>query len=231
MSKFAVLIHDDEFVQKLFPAEFLSSHKLDFFTKAQNFAESFTIEKYDLLIADLSQQEFQADVEWVIHYVRSAQKSKIPILILANTLGKAQLNHFLEIGVDDFLYLPIDGHYLKKKINDLAAGKIVASDSLKVSVNEIESLSLKMSFKLKSISETGIELEAGAYVARGTKVRISSELIASIFKVDSIFVTVQAYTSVTDGLYVNFCEFDTNQKDQLNLLKMWLSDNSLGSNP
>ncbi len=62
-----------------------------------------------------------------------------------------------------------------KKINDLAAGKIIASDSLKVSVNEIESLSLKMSFKLKSISETGIELEAGAYVARGTKVRRSYE--------------------------------------------------------
>lgn len=199
------------------------------FFEAQKFAESFTLEQYDLMIVDFSKLEFQAQVDWTIQYVRMAQKSKIPILVLANNLTKTQINHFLENGVDDFVYLPTDIHYFSKKIKELVSGNFKVSEELKVRASEIENISLKISFKLKAISEHGFELEASAYLARGTKVKLSSDLIKSIFKVESVDVIVQAYSGDNNGLYTNLCEIDPNNKEQMNMLKMWLNENGPGS--
>lgn len=229
MSKIIALFSSENEFKQCFPEGSAEGFSVSSFYKAQGFAESFTLDNYDLMVVDFISVEFQSEADWAIQYVRLAQKSKIPILILTKSLSKSQVNHFLENGVDDFIYLPMDVHFFKKKIKELASGEFKASEELKVRANEIEEVSLKINFKLKSISEAGIELEAGAFLARGTKVKISSELIKTIFKVDTIEVVAQTYTSDKNGLYLNFCEIEPARREHINLLKLWLNENGPGS--
>ncbi len=232
MSNVISFFANEEIAENNLSKDALKHHNYDLFYSAQSVAEAFSLKKYDVLIIDLSgfsELSRQSEADWIIHYVRVIQKSKIPILALINTLTRAQLNHFLEIGVDDFVYLPIDVSFFTSKITDISSGNVKVSDSLKIRAIDIESVKLKMNFKIKSISESGIELEASSYLARGTKVRISSALIKSIFKKDSINVIAASFSTISDGVYLNLCELDPNSKDESNLLKLWLSENSIGA--
>lgn len=109
--KFRVLVVDDDFIQLLYLAKFLSALGI-FVDTAKNgllAVEKFGQCNYDIIIMDGQMPEmdgFRATKE--IREVEKIKQSRTPIIAVSGYAHNHTEEYFFEAGVDEFLTKPID---------------------------------------------------------------------------------------------------------------------------
>jgi hypothetical protein len=68
-------------------------------------------------------------------------------------------------------------------------------------------------------------LEGNSFIAKGSKVKVSSNRIKEVFGLDNLEVYSTGFNCEESGVYMTTFEIDPDKKDLLNKAKLWIKLN------
>lgn len=186
-----------------------------------------------ILIIDLNLGEKFGEGLQVIEKVRKEHGEKVPIIVMTKRSSPEDISFAFEMGASDFLTKPLDDVLLIAKVKQfirIKDGKPLHSidEDFFLPFKQIPLGKRNCKFHLKlnitEVSEFGMKLEGDHFIARGTPIKIQSDLTKEIFGDDRTYLfTVHKNWIDNDagksGIYV---EFDANNESMMSKLRIWL---------
>ncbi len=221
-------VDDDLDFQEILKIKLPSTeYNLTLTTTEQEFFEQMDKGNFDIFLIDLSLDNHPLKGLEIIIKIRQEKNKDKPIIVLSNNSAKKTISNALEIGASDFVSKPVDGKLLKTKITALVQGNQAYSKELEFGKPSEKQPNVLLVSKLRllAITELGFLIEGNAFVAKGSKIKLSSPRIQEIYGQNSIEVYSTGFNSEVSGVYVTAFEIDPENKEMVNKTKLWIKAN------
>jgi DNA-binding response OmpR family regulator len=232
MSKNLILtIDDDEDFNRLISV-ILKKHGFEVITtnNAKDFLRALHHRNPALCLIDLNLNEAFGAGFQLIEAIRKSNGNKTPLFVLSFRHDKKDIARAIQLGANDYIHKPLDELVLLDKINQyiIVKGPFEPLPYFEVTESKRRS-SMKLSHKIVAINEFGLTIEGPSLIARGTLLKINSNVISKILKspdqVLRLFVT-DTWMETDRNLYRAFLEFNPDNHDLLAAVRSWLVANS-----
>lgn len=232
MAKNLILtIDDDEDFNRLISV-ILKKHGFEVITttNAKDFLRNLHHRSPSLCLIDLNLEEAFGAGFQLIEAIRKTKGSKTPLFVLSFRHDKKDIARAIQLGANDYIHKPLDDLVLLDKINQYLNVKDPFKPLPYFEVTESKRRSsMKVSHKIVSINEFGITIEGPNLIARGTLLKIKSNVISNILaspdQILRLFVT-DTWMETERNLYRAFLEFNPDNTDLLGAVRNWLLANS-----
>jgi DNA-binding response OmpR family regulator len=213
-------IDDDEDFNRLITV-ILKKHGFDVITttNAKDFLRNLHHKNPALCLIDLNLEEAFGAGFQLIEAIRKTKGSKTPLFVLSFRHDKKDIARAIQLGANDYIHKPLDDLVLLDKINQYLNVKDPFKPLPYFEVTESKRRStMKITHKIVSINEFGVTIEGPSLIARGTLLKIKSNVISKILKspdqVLRLFVT-DTWMETERNMYRAFLEFNPDNHDLL----------------
>jgi DNA-binding response OmpR family regulator len=224
-------IDDDEDFNRLI-SHILKKHGFEVITttSAKDFLRKLHHRNPSLCLIDLNLAEAYGAGFQLIEAIRKAKGNKTPLFVLSFRSDKKDIARAIQLGANDYIHKPLDDLVLLDKINQYLNVKDPFQPLPYFEITESKRNStVGFSHKIVSINEFGLTIEGPLLVARGTRLKIKSNVISKILKspdqVLNLFVT-ETWMETERNLYRAFLEFNPDNLELLAAIRSWLVANS-----
>lgn len=177
----------------------------------------------DLILIDLNIGKLQGAGFQIIEAIRNKISVEIPLIVLSKRRDIKDITHAIEVGADDFFIKPIDSHVFLPKINNYLDGFMLGDIGLfpfKKNPTKYDRSKIQYSLCPVKIDELQMHLLSDHLLTRGSKVRLSGELIEEVFGCSELPFYVHTSTADIDtgkfNVSLDFGDLSSNQQGRLN---------------
>jgi CheY-like chemotaxis protein len=204
-----------------------SEYKLTLTKNETEFFSKFLSQKFDICLLDLSIDDSPLKGLEILSKLRIEHASDTPVIVLSNTNSEKVISNALELGANDFTAKPLDGRLLIAKIKLVITGEQAFGEVIKFGKfpGKQPDVTITARLKLKALTELGFLVEGDAFVAKGTKVKLSSPRIREIFGEDVIEVYSTGFATEKNGNFLTTFEIDPENRDMIAKAKFWIKTN------
>ncbi len=224
-------IDDDEDFNRLISV-ILKKHGFEVITttNAKDFLRMLHHRNPSLCLIDLNLDEAFGAGFQLIEAIRKTKGSKTPLFVLSFRHDKKDIARAIQLGANDYIHKPLDDLVLLDKINQYVNVKDPFQPLPYFEVTESKRRSsMKITHKIVSINEFGVTIEGPTLIARGTLLKIKSNVVSKILgspdQVLRLFVT-DTWMETERSMYRAFLEFNPDNHDLLGAVRSWLVANS-----
>ena len=123
-----LIVEDDDLTQKVLSKIFSGDFQIDICESAEEFYQSYSSNRYDIIIMDISLRGSKHGLELTKEIKASVDHGSTPILCLtAHALLKDKKNA-IESGIDAFITKPVSNNILKETVASLLKQRSVRKD-------------------------------------------------------------------------------------------------------
>ncbi|MCL4549009.1 MAG: response regulator [Bacteroidetes bacterium] len=121
-----LIVEDDDLTQKVLSKIFNDDFQIDICESAEEFYQSYSSNRYDIVIMDISLRGNKHGLELTKEIKASAIHGSMPILCLTAHAFPKDKKNAMESGIDAFFTKPVSNEILKQAVASLLKGQRLA---------------------------------------------------------------------------------------------------------
>lgn len=194
----------------------------------EEFLKLYTDLNPKLCLVDLNIGKYRELGFQLIAAIRNKGK-KTPIVVISRIQAEEKIAQAMDVGADDYIPKPIDPLTLQSKLKRFL--NLAKEDDTNVRMGVVPKFDrachVSLDLKISKISEDGLYMRSNSYLAKSTPVFLQGEFFMNMINTDHIkIMTVTSSRLLPDGGYETFLEFDADEVEIQNAVRLWISKNA-----
>jgi len=217
------LVDDDPEFRDLMAAVF-KKRKVEFvgFDNPADFLKRLREKRPTLCLVDLHFGGVSSGYQ-LVQAVRNVLGPELPLIVTSSTSDTHSVSHAMEIGATDFVIKPVDLDILFTKLEYYSNALKQDSSFNFFPVPEDRAAGrMRLGLKVREIDELGITFRTPHLFVKGTFMKVTGPLADEILGAGESFPVTITSSSVEDGIYTAFGEFESVNEKVLQLTRLWL---------